>query len=204
MATNNVNRDLNRMAPPSFSGDLQQWATLSQQLADLTRVNQQQVDGQRNSLPVQNNRVNAESARSDDSVLQSGLERLGTSLLRGLTLYPLFSGIRNLFGGGQTSEPQPLPLFQLPTPVRAEAGLTNDGQLVNIDRGIGDRVRQLSARNEDVVTNRMDASAAPMAITLNINALDSRSILDRSDDIARAVRDAMLHSHAINDVVGEL
>jgi hypothetical protein len=34
--------------------------------------------------------------------------------------------------------------------------------------------------------------------------MDSRSFLDHSDDIARAVRDAMLNMHALNDVVSEL
>jgi hypothetical protein len=41
-------------------------------------------------------------------------------------------------------------------------------------------------------------------VTIQIQALDSRSILDRSDDIARAVREAMLHSHSVNDVIGEV
>jgi hypothetical protein len=34
--------------------------------------------------------------------------------------------------------------------------------------------------------------------------MDSQSFLDRQDDIARAVREAMLHSNSLNDVVLEL
>jgi hypothetical protein len=34
--------------------------------------------------------------------------------------------------------------------------------------------------------------------------MDSRSFLDHSDDIARAVRDAMLRSHSLNDIVSEI
>jgi hypothetical protein len=34
--------------------------------------------------------------------------------------------------------------------------------------------------------------------------MDSRSFLEHSDEIARAVREAMLNSHALNDVVSEL
>jgi hypothetical protein len=41
-------------------------------------------------------------------------------------------------------------------------------------------------------------------IQITVQAMDSRSFLDHSDDIARAVREAMLHSHSLNDVVGEL
>ena len=38
----------------------------------------------------------------------------------------------------------------------------------------------------------------------SINALDARSILDRSDDIAAALRQAMLSNHEINDNLSEL
>ncbi len=41
-------------------------------------------------------------------------------------------------------------------------------------------------------------------ITVNVNAMDTQSFLDRSEDIASAVRDAMLHMHPVNDVIGEL
>jgi hypothetical protein len=41
-------------------------------------------------------------------------------------------------------------------------------------------------------------------ITININALDARSLLDRSNDIANAVRAAVLGGHGLNDVVAEL
>jgi hypothetical protein len=40
-------------------------------------------------------------------------------------------------------------------------------------------------------------------VTIQIQALDSRSIMDRRDDIANAVKEAMLQSHPINDVVAE-
>ena len=41
-------------------------------------------------------------------------------------------------------------------------------------------------------------------VTVNIHAMDSRSFLDRSQDIAQAVREAMLNMHSINDVVNDL
>jgi hypothetical protein len=37
-----------------------------------------------------------------------------------------------------------------------------------------------------------------------VQAMDARSFLDRSNDIAAAVRDAMLNMNSINDVVNEL
>ena len=52
---------------------------------------------------------------------------------------------------------------------------------------------------------RLGAAPAPAAaVTVNVNAMDARSFMDRSDDIARAVRDAMLHMHPLNDVVDEI
>jgi len=44
--------------------------------------------------------------------------------------------------------------------------------------------------------------AAPQ-ITVQVQAMDSQSFLDRSGDIARAVRQAMLESSILNDVVRE-
>ena len=41
-------------------------------------------------------------------------------------------------------------------------------------------------------------------VTVNVSAMDSRSFLDRSQDIAQAVREAMLNMHPINDVVNDL
>jgi hypothetical protein len=38
---------------------------------------------------------------------------------------------------------------------------------------------------------------------VQVQAMDSRSFLDHSDEIARAVREAMLNAHALNDVVNE-
>jgi len=46
-------------------------------------------------------------------------------------------------------------------------------------------------------------TAAPQ-ITVNVQAMDARSFLDRSSDIAAAVRDAMLNMNSINDVMNDL
>jgi hypothetical protein len=47
------------------------------------------------------------------------------------------------------------------------------------------------------------ARATPQ-MTLNIQAMDAQSILDRSGDIAQAVRSAMLNMSSINDVISDL
>jgi uncharacterized protein YggE len=50
----------------------------------------------------------------------------------------------------------------------------------------------------------LNGNAATPQITVNVQAMDARSFMDRSNDIALAVRDAMLNMNAINDVVNEL
>jgi hypothetical protein len=39
---------------------------------------------------------------------------------------------------------------------------------------------------------------------VNVSAMDSRSFMDRSTDIASAVREAMLNNHPINGVISDL
>jgi hypothetical protein len=46
--------------------------------------------------------------------------------------------------------------------------------------------------------------AAPTQVTVHVNAMDSQSFMDRSSDIASAVREAMLNLHPINDVISNL
>lgn len=47
-------------------------------------------------------------------------------------------------------------------------------------------------------------ATAPAQITVNVQAMDAQSFLDRNRDIAEAVRSAMLTMSSINDVVNEL
>jgi len=41
-------------------------------------------------------------------------------------------------------------------------------------------------------------------VTVNVQAMDSRSFLDHSQDIAQAVREAILNMHSLNDVISDL
>lgn len=49
-----------------------------------------------------------------------------------------------------------------------------------------------------------EATPAPgVQVTVNVSAMDSRSFMDHAPDLARAVREAMLHMHPINQLVRE-
>jgi hypothetical protein len=54
-----------------------------------------------------------------------------------------------------------------------------------------------------VIPSAGGTSQAPMHVTMNISAMDSRSFMDNAPAIAQAVRDAMLHMHPINQLVRE-
>lgn len=86
----------------------------------------------------------------------------------------LVSGISHLFGGGQKTLPA-LQLFQLPDAV-----------------------------NQTVHVNSANGGASSPSINVHVQALDSQSFITRSNDIAKAVKSAMLNSHSLNDVVAEI
>jgi hypothetical protein len=128
----------------------------------------------------------------------SAIGSTATSILGGsLGLFsPIVSGLLSLFGvGGGSSAPAPLPFYTPPpsvqmsdtlrtaTPSAPSAGSAGAGRSGGSSSG--------------------SASAAPQ-VTVNVSAMDSQSFMDRSGDIANAVRQAMLNLHPINDVVANL
>ena len=109
----------------------------------------------------------------------------------GLGLAPLIGGLGSLFGGsGGSTTPPPLSAYAAPESVRFE----------------GDFYR--SANTADWAGSGGAQSGTPLPtstqITVQVNAMDSQSFLDHSQDIANAVRHAMLNSNSLNDVVSDL
>jgi hypothetical protein len=97
----------------------------------------------------------------------------------------------SLFGGSSTeSLTAPMP-FMLPPAVNYQAGITGTGQVTPVDSGQNGQPRAQSA------------NSAPQ-VTVQVNAMDSQSFLDHSDDIANAVKSALLNSHSLSDVIGDL
>ncbi len=143
----------------------------------------------------------SESLRRNTTVIEGNagkgnVENSSLDALKGLAsvftggILPLVSGIFKAFSGGtDAGQIQPLLKFASPAAVQAEAGLTTSGNLALIDRNERGDLRTVGGGTQ---------------ITVQVQALDSRSFIDRSDDIARAVRDAMLHSSSLNDVVQDL
>lgn len=121
---------------------------------------------------------------------------LGSGLGIGFGLGPLFSGIASLFGGSGSSQPTPLPVFSLPAAVNATAGVSGDPQSGVFGGSVG--------QGGTVRPDSSGAGGGPPAITVQVQAMDSQSFLDRSSDIAMAVRQAMLQTGILRDVIQEV
>jgi hypothetical protein len=117
---------------------------------------------------------------------------LGSILRSGFGLAPVASALAGLFRGGSQDAAPVFETLAPPAPIAIEGALTSSGGMRQVVRGAGEEARVVESR-----------AAAPQVV-VNVSAMDSQSFLTRSHDIARAVRDAMLHMDPLNDVIGEL
>ena len=127
-----------------------------------------------------------------DSILGTIGSTLGGVLGGGLGLAPLVSGLAGLFGGGDSSTPAALPTYMAPLPINLNAGFSEGGGgAFGVDAAQGGAPRAMT-------------NSPSSQITVQVQAMDSQSFLDHSGDIALAVRQAMLQSSVLNDVIREV
>ncbi|HVV45657.1 MAG TPA: hypothetical protein VHC72_10635 [Bryobacteraceae bacterium] len=151
------------------------WSQASQEIALLEAQFRQQTAFLQTNLQS----LAANSPSGGGSVVEDVASHFGGGFSGLGLLSPVISGLLSLFGaGGSKSEPDPLPLYTPPPSVQ-----------------ISDTLRE---------TNAPQAANAAPQVTVHVNAMDSQSFMDRSTDIANAVREAMLNLHPINDVVASL
>jgi hypothetical protein len=158
-----------------------------------------QVAELRSNMPAP---VTATKTQTTTTTTQSdGGSTLGsvasTVLKSGFGLAPLITGLVSLFGGGDTPAAAPLVKYALPTAADFQAA-ESQGQVSGLDYD------QMGMARSYGPTGAGGGTGAAPAITVNVQAMDARSFMDRSNDIALAVRDAMLNLNAINDVVNDL
>jgi hypothetical protein len=113
----------------------------------------------------------------------------GASVL-GFGLGSLVGGLFSLFGGSGKAKPAPLVRFALPSQVQVEAGISQGlrDRIVPVDSSSGGQPRQVGG----------------IVGTPQVSTLNDQWFLDRSDQIANAVRQALLNGHGLSDVVNEL
>ena len=149
-----------------------------------------------------NNRLPAQPAikaetRTTQTTSKADGNNTGETLLKvaGMVtgLGPLIAGLFGLFGSSNDKpvvEPQP---YIAPERVNVEAGIDTRRMFTPISYGQDGVARSVSP-----------SGGVQPRVEIHVNAMDSRSFLDHSDEIARAVQSAMLRSHSLNDVVAEL
>lgn len=161
-------------------------APLTAEMAQLRAIALQQADAtaQNTQALLENTVARATGAAQ----VAGGIGKWMLGLATG-GVAPLISGLVKLFSGGER-EPEPLVSYTAPGAISYEGETTGE-------RGV---VWRAAGEAEPLAAPRQ----APMQVTVQVQAMDSRSFLDHRDDIARAVRQAMLNSHSLNDVMGEM
>jgi hypothetical protein len=168
-----------------------QLTTITSQLQELQTINQSQLQ----SIEANTSAVSASTTTKSSGTSTAG--SVGSTLLDvlglGSGLSPLISGLMSLFGGGGSSQTTAVTPYIQPLPVNLQAGFSGStaGGALGVDYGEGGQPRQTAA-------------AAQQQITVQVQAMDSQSFLDRSNDIAAAVRKAMLETSTLNDVIREV
>lgn len=114
------------------------------------------------------------------------------SFISNLFLGPVWRGLFGLFGGGDDAEEPVLNRFLRPEDVATNLSAQQDAA-----------GRSAALRTDGLGTTRSTPAAAPQ-MQITIQALDARGVLDRSEEIASAVRQAMLTNHSINESLTEL
>ena len=163
---------------------------LNNQLGQLSGVQQTSI-----ASIAENSRAVMENTVAKTSAASSALSVIGSAssstFAGGFAISPILSGLLSLFGSGsQSSAASPLP-FTLPPAIKYDAGMTgNSAQVLPVSYGEGQP--------------RTIAQSAPAQVIVQVNAMDSKSFVDHSEDIALAVRQAMLKSNSLNDVIADL
>jgi len=183
-------------ARDAASGRIETLRQLNQQLLQLQTVGQAQAQATTNNTQAVDQNT-TQHAQVGTSTLGTIGQTLSGAFGMGSALSPLISGIVSLFGGGGgSSEPAALTQYVPPSKVSINAGVSNSvGQAFSVD---------YAQRGQPRPVETGPTQSASTQITIQVNAMDSKSFLDHSNDIALAVRQAMLESSVLNDVIREV
>jgi hypothetical protein len=187
----------------SGAGSSQQLAQQMQQLETLSQAETETAEGNAQGT----NQAAAEGPQGSGgaSIGSQAGSALESTLGLGLSsLSPLISGIMGLFGGGGgggggASVPS---TFLMPSSVNVNAGISEGAptQPFAVDYASGGVPK--AATSSSSASGSSGGGSGQMIV--QVQAMDSQSFLDHSDDIAQAVRQAMLQSTVLNDVIREV
>jgi hypothetical protein len=151
---------------------------------------------------------------------------VSSGLLGGLSIGQLLSGALGLLGLGSSSKTlPPLQRFTLPDPQQVVAALPSSPKLLPVQTTMrsgssstttaASQTRAVSpqtAVGRGSSTGLSSSTSGPAGqlatsghqVHVHVSALDTQSFMDRSNDIAKAVKNAMLQSSSLNDVISEI
>ena len=202
VATGDIIASPANVTPSNSSNSLEQeLQRLSGEVTILRQVNELNQDTlSANTKALE--QAAANTSKSSSSSAADTAKSVGSFLLGGLGIGSLISGISSLFGGGDHQAPLPLVKYTPPPALQYQGAVTSGGQVSGYDYNDRGGIRPV-----DAAQYSQAGQASPQAgpqIVVQVNAMDSRSFLDHSDEIAQAVRAAMLNSSSLNDVISEM
>ncbi len=169
--------------------------------------------GSPSSKSSSNSSANGPGSASSGLLTNYLSNALGSSVLGAA-----FSGLSSLFGFGTGSAPAALTRFALPgseSVVGAISAGSGTSSIAGLTANVG-RVaatRSLTAIAPAPVSHGGQSQSGPASqgkagvgghqFHFHVSAMDTQSFVDRSGDIAKAVRTAMLQSNSLNDVISE-
>src|ERR1039457_3345107 len=179
-------------------------------LADVIGQAREQQSSNPAPIPAANQTQTGTQTGSSSSGSTSGtVEKTMLEAEAGLAL--LLAGVGRGVGGG-SSTPPPLVKYAMPAAVDFQAA-ESQGQVSGLDYDQMGTPRSYatagtsgtaSGTASGGVNGSGSGNGGAPQITFNVQAMDARSFMDRSGDIALAVREAMLNLNSINDVVNDL
>jgi hypothetical protein len=136
---------------------------------------------------------NTAAKSSGDISATETIGGIASNIFGGGLLSSVIGGLVGLFGGSGSSTPAPLVKFALPPIVNYEGGQAGGpgGPVAPVDYGQSGHPRTA-------------VQSSPAQVNIQVNAMDSKSFLDHSDEIAQAVKKAILNSSSLNDVISDL
>lgn len=189
---------VDNLASPASGNNLNYSGSVLQQISAISSSLRSTDSTQLRQLTQSNaSQSSAQSSVSSGFALGSlGIGPATSSLLGGsLGIPSLLSGLLSLFGG--KSSPAPLVPFALPPSIQYAGALnSNSGTIGAIDYGQNAGVRTLGGAGQQ--------NQGSQTVQIHVNAMDSQSFLDHSSDIASAVRQAIINSNSLKDVIADL
>jgi len=160
------------------SGDVVQGIQqLASTLGQTSNAQQASVNGLLENTQALTSNTAAVSTQKTSAAGTAG-DAVASFLGGGAGISPLLTGLLSLFGLG--SQPQTI------TPELKYAAPAS----VNLSGSVGG--------------SGTSGTSSAQAVNIQVNAMDSKSFLDHSEDIAQAVRQAILNSSSLNDAITSL